>query len=530
VRDAATTSDVDRGGSAGIDAVFTGRAGSTGRAAAGAEAMAQSEGGAPIGVAEPAPKTRTCKPDSALAVCSLAAVSGFDIQLKWSWDGDGAYKRSEVLPLVANLDDDNADGAVDLCDVPDVVVSVHADDDSEGYIYVLDGANGRVQYRSERAVSPNISPSIGDLDGDHVPEIVTVSSQGELIAFTAGGKLLWSGDAFAMPGQDDGYAAVALADVDHDGSPEILIGNRMYDARGRLLRQFDETPGQAGYGSATTAADLDGDGELEIVLGRSAFHHDGRRFWQADLPPTAAGFPQLADLDRDGAPEIVLTGGSGVTILGHDGTLIAAEQRPNAAGWRASWLRPASIHGFGAAFEPALVLGAGQRLIVLDAARTERWSSAVQDDSGAAGTTVFDLLGNGHPNVLYADELNFFVFDDRGRVLFQTARSSRTLLEYPVVADVDADGAADALVVAGVGLNGMQTAPTLQVFTGRNPRWAAARRIWNQHTYHVTNVLEDGTIPRNESASWLGLNTFRCNARLEGDRACMPATPVSSAD
>jgi hypothetical protein len=40
------------------------------------------------------------------------------------------------------------------------------------------------------------------------------------------------------------------------------------------------------------------------------------------------------------------------------------------------------------------------------------------------------------------------------------------------------------------------------------------RRIWNQHTYHVTNVREDGTIPQHEQPSWTRLNTFRTNAQI----------------
>jgi hypothetical protein len=39
------------------------------------------------------------------------------------------------------------------------------------------------------------------------------------------------------------------------------------------------------------------------------------------------------------------------------------------------------------------------------------------------------------------------------------------------------------------------------------------RRIWNQHTYHITNVNPDGTIPSNEQNNWQvpGLNNFRLN-------------------
>jgi hypothetical protein len=87
------------------------------------------------------------------------------------------------------------------------------------------------------------------------------------------------------------------------------------------------------------------------------------------------------------------------------------------------------------------------------------------------------------------------------------------LSEYPVVADVDNDGAAELIVVSSFEPTEHTTAaPTVQVFEAANGSWAPTRRIWNQHTYHVTNVDEDGAIPRHEKASYRDPNTFRANA------------------
>ena len=51
-------------------------------------------------------------------------------------------------------------------------------------------------------------------------------------------------------------------------------------------------------------------------------------------------------------------------------------------------------------------------------------------------------------------------------------------------------------------------------------RWIQARRIWNQHTDHVTNVHEDGTIPQVEPKSWGLYNTFRTNIQIENGVLC----------
>ncbi|MCA9705392.1 MAG: hemolysin, partial [Myxococcales bacterium] len=100
--------------------------------------------------------------------------------------------------------------------------------------------------------------------------------------------------------------------------------------------------------------------------------------------------------------------------------------------------------------------------------------------------------------------------------------SSGTIIEYPVVADVDNDGSAEIVVVSNASFVGMQTAPLVQVIRDIDDRWIQARRIWNQHTYHVTNVREDGTIPQNEPPSWELLNTYRTNAQIENGGVCIP--------
>ena len=64
----------------------------------------------------------------------------------------------------------------------------------------------------------------------------------------------------------------------------------------------------------------------------------------------------------------------------------------------------------------------------------------------------------------------------------------------------------------------------VQAIRDMDDRWIPARRIWNQHTYHVTNVREDGTIPQLEPPSWESLNTFRTQAQVSaGGGVCKPA-------
>jgi hypothetical protein len=123
---------------------------------------------------------------------------------------------------------------------------------------------------------------------------------------------------------------------------------------------------------------------------------------------------------------------------------------------------------------------------------------------------------------MYADEATLFVFDVVCMPLLSVARSSKTLIEYPVVADVDNDGSAEIVVVSSTDWDGNQTAASVQVIRDSSDRWIQARRIWNQHAYHVTNVREDATIPAIEPKSWQLLNTYRTNAQIEDGQVCQP--------
>jgi hypothetical protein len=55
----------------------------------------------------------------------------------------------------------------------------------------------------------------------------------------------------------------------------------------------------------------------------------------------------------------------------------------------------------------------------------------------------------------------------------------------------------------------------IRVFASPTRDWVGTRRIWNQHTYHITNVSERGEIPTRERSNWTvpGLNNFRLNVQ-----------------
>ncbi|MFO0000324.1 MAG: FG-GAP repeat domain-containing protein, partial [bacterium] len=150
---------------------------------------------------------------------------------------------------------------------------------------------------------------------------------------------------------------------------------------------------------------------------------------------------------------------------------------------------------------PEIGLAVGSAYYVLETDGSIKWQVQLEEDSGITGSTVFDFDGDGSAEIAFRDNKHLFVFDGaKGDVLFKTPMSSITSYEYPVVADVDNDGNAEIITVADSFW--AQTHNGIYVIGDLNDTWVSTRKIWNQHSYHITNVNDDGTIPRQEANSW----------------------------
>jgi hypothetical protein len=89
-------------------------------------------------------------------------------------------------------------------------------------------------------------------------------------------------------------------------------------------------------------------------------------------------------------------------------------------------------------------------------------------------------------------------------------------------ADIGGANTCRAYHPPGAGVTGAR------IFTDNNGQWQDSEPIWNQHTYTVTNVYKNGTVPR--TSAWLqnfkrGLgqqfNTYRANAPLCNSQSCV---------
>jgi RHS repeat-associated protein len=468
-------------------------------------------------------------------------------------------REAHSTPIVANLSDDNGDGRIDTHDIPDIVMPVeNLTNQMTGELKIVSGDDGRELFTAggPDLVSPWSEAAAGDLDGDGVPEIVAVHSDGShLIAFDNTGAVRWLSDSNPMPRYNtrDGVGnpvvfmagAVSIANLDGQGPPEIVVGASVFDSQGALLgdgRTLGGTTSNIGRRSAISAVvDLDLDGLPEILAGPTAYRLDGgalTKVWQRTDRPD--GYVAVANFDDDPFPEIVIVGcppdargacdGPGrVYMLNHDGT--------DASVWNPPTHAPIPLPGGGDGGAPTIAdldgdgipeigIASSVNYLVFHRDGSIRWQSAIEDRSShSTGSTVFDLDSDGGVEVIYRDEMFLRVYRGAdGVLLARVPLGSSTWAEGPVVVDVDNDGHGEIVVSSDRNLRNSVADSGIHVLEDIADKWARTRRIWNQHAYHVTNVNEDGTIPPVEPPHWLlpGLNNFRLNAFLStdgGDRA-----------
>jgi len=195
------------------------------------------------------------------------------------------------------------------------------------------------------AQAPSGAPAFGDIDGDGQGEIVVASYSGS----SAGYLYAYEKDGSNVTGfpVNSGYItrSATLADLDNNGSMEIIVSKRTYPTGQVVVYKGDGTvfPGWPKDISTVPAAsaavgDITGDNISEIIFeAYSALYA-----WDAggnplpgfpyNLPAetvTSYSSPILVDLDGDNLREIVFgiheTGGAlggAVYILKNDGTLL----------------------------------------------------------------------------------------------------------------------------------------------------------------------------------------------------------------
>jgi hypothetical protein len=465
------------------------------------------------------------------------------------------------------------------------------------------------------------SPAIANLDFKGMPEII-LGNRVISLKKDAGGAFaidkIYEASAGARGAQNQGTGGgafiygptVCVADLTPDAGLEIAAGPTLYklpasppagcgdvttpcpldtvwDARSKLgTQQQDGLCAVADVlGACTSTADcaahppgpatpLDGKPEVVLIANGHLVILDGASgavLMDQDLGGgDSGGAPNVDDFDGDGFPEIATALANYYRVID-----LQAPDTTNCPAWDTvldernppPQTNPPRNAGGACKKDADCTLSgttcneiSGQCVCLHNG-----WKRVTEDDSSrVTSSSVFDFNGDGAAEVAYGDECYFRIYDgSTGTVYLAYPSVSRTVLENPVVADVDNDGNAEIVFVQnnafaqcdegsttpmnwqGATLNQWPTGtvakdslPTgITVLGDPTDSWVAARRVWNEHAYHVTNVLESGAIPLHEPESWKRLNdrvynTYRSQPRNYGvaPDLTLTAIQISSPD
>jgi len=227
------------------------------------------------------------------------------------------------------------------------------------YVYNYDGTSFLNWPVS--AGSYSLSPSVGDIGGDGVEEIVASSNDGGIYIFDISGKIInnWN---VGFPISE--ITTPSLGDVNNDGQLEIVVSLRdkssdfvswiyVWDHNGRLL---DGWPVKLGDESSLhpylnpSIGDINNDGYLDIIVTSLnfnnpskvyAFNYDGLLLngWPVTVTESDTGFdfsPSLGDINNNRYLEVVGNGRNGgqskIFVWDYNGRLLNGWPKDN-SGW-----------------------------------------------------------------------------------------------------------------------------------------------------------------------------------------------------
>lgn len=459
-----------------------------------------------------------------LVPAAVALGATCNLQTQWTWSGptrDPLFPEPCITPLVVQLTDDNLDGTIDSKDRPDVVFTHFSKSDPSfpAVITAVDGRTGIDHFTIRDPKVQYTGLAAGDIDGDGIVEILAIHDDGHhVVAFENTGALKWTSDPVTGTLSDE--VALGIADVDQDGVPEIYVSASVFAADGRLL--WSGTSGTS-HSLAINAVDLlPSVAGLEVLDGSVLYAQDGALLWNYSAARNAMS--AIADFDGDGDPEVVVAT-SRVELLDHDGNPLGT---PLAMSQVISQPLVADVDGDGA---PELIVTDGLELLALDwtgSSFAVKWRVSVDDPTRFNSASAYDFDGDGAAEVIYHDQNNWYIFDGRtGAEEHRVPFISATIIESPVIANIDDDCNPEILISGCQGgpavPPGSPNAVVAYECIGAMP----ARPIWNQFQYHVTNVGDDGGIPRVEAPSWAAANDWLSQAPGPGGPTADAGPPIT---
>ena len=376
---------------------------------------------------------------------------------------------------------------------------------------------------------------------DGVGLIVTASCDNKLRAYDITSPNpntpYWVSDVDYVSGNNNYAVNVSFADFNGDGHPEVYVRNKVYNAEnGKLLVEASTTNTASSFAhwthythrklSSPMVADFTGDGNPELILGNEIYQvtitnlngtsGNAATLWKQTSPPGSVpsdGHPQVADFNQDGYLDVFISIRNTDVVNGtvylyvwdvHNST-VSSPMVVNTTHSGKSIPLIADIDNDGSmevviqnAWENTTKRIQAYRYNAAAGSFSMIWGMQPDEDSFSNSFTAFDFNQDGLLELIICDQSTLKIVNGSGKshithqdtvpvyVLNTFSFSETTIMQYPVIADVDADGAAEIVSVGSTKLN---------IFKSSGQPWAPARPVWNQYLYNVTNINKDLTVP-----------------------------------
>ena len=411
-----------------------------------------------------------------------------DPRVAWVWPDDfdpsETFKNVVTTPMVGHVVDSDGDGSPNNdADTPEVAFVAYNQSAHEPGRLVLLNPESRQEVWKVTSVtdgtdtayiSPNGALAIGDVDGNGDIEVCAPTLAARYSGGThrnvvclngEDGSLLWMSDN--TTGVSIG--AIAIANMDGVGAPEVIIGNIVLSGvDGTTLAEGSAGQPMGGWGyeeasylqyhnPISVPVQLD-EGNLELVAAGAIYSYvedtsTGTFSLQrlsVDDGSDDEGFASVADVDLDGEPEIVrtrytyvnetTTAGSVRVLdkLGGTWRLVAElpfyEHFAGGSGTSTTWYEPTptgasnprlrtgppTIANLDTDPEPEIAVAGAEFYQVLDLILGDdgtidlvhKWQRTASDQTSAStGSAIFDFDADGVAEVVYADQSELFILD-----------------------------------------------------------------------------------------------------------------------
>ena len=337
---------------------------------------------------------------------------------------------------------------------------------------------------------------------------------------------------------------VSVTDFNYDGWPELYIGNTVYDAatlkrlcagpaNGNSGRSWRSSVNERGRCAMSFAANVLGDSIPELVCGNTIYHVDivsrtdatQNSVTEVKTITIPSRIPQdgnvaVADFNLDGQLDVmvIIDGTQSETtdsayIYAYDPVSEDIFFVHGKYSRTIGYPLVGDIDGDGLLefvyidFQYSL---SNSRITAMKYVPTAglqtKWQATHADESGQTSMTLFDFNQDNIMEIVYRDQDKLRIINGSGKShltgndtipfynLYTKSMSAGTWKEYPVVADVNGDGAAEIVTCGKVGSGLGWVGGQLWVIGGIH-LWAPARPVWNQYMYNVTNTNKDLTVP-----------------------------------